>query len=52
MDIYMKEVYFASNCETCKHRDINEENDPCCKCLEIGAREGSHVPEYWEDGSR
>lgn len=48
METLMKEVYFASNCETCKHRDVDENEEPCYKCLEIGARENSHVPEFWE----
>ena len=44
-----KEVDFKSYCDKCKHRDIHEKMDPCNDCLEIGMREGTSKPEYFEE---
>ena len=48
MDGQIKFVLFDIYCPRCKHRDLNENQDPCCECLEVGARENTHVPEYWD----
>ena len=48
MEHQMKFVEFSIYCPRCKHRNLNEAQDPCNECLEIGAREDTHVPEYWE----
>ena len=48
-----KEVRFDQYCKLCKHWDpagkYNEEYVPCCYCLENAVREGTMVPEYWEE---
>ena len=48
MEHQMKFVEFNIYCPKCKHRNLNEAQDPCNECLEIGARKDTHVPEYWE----
>lgn len=30
-------------------KDVDEEVNPCCDCLETGARYGTEVPEKWEE---
>lgn len=56
-----KEVRFDLYCESCKYWDpdgkynekydiiVNEEYAPCCYCLEEAVREGTMVPQYWEE---
>lgn len=44
-----KEVNFKNYCDKCRHRDLNEKMDPCNDCLEIGMREGTSKPEYFEE---
>lgn len=44
-----KEVYFDVYCQHCKYYGLDAEYDPCNECLGIGAREGSHRPEYFEE---
>ena len=48
MENQMKFVEFNIYCPRCKHKDLDEHQDPCNECLEVGARENTHVPEYWE----
>ena len=48
MEHQMKFVEFNIYCPRCKYRNLNEAQDPCNECLEVGAREDTHVPEYWE----
>ena len=48
MENQVKFVEFNIYCQRCKYRNLNEAQDPCNKCLDIGARENTHVPEYWE----
>ena len=52
----LKEVRFDKWCKSCKHReidvanvDISKTTEPCNSCLEIGMREGTEKPEYWEE---
>lgn len=54
-DSELKEVRFDKWCSLCKHLAINTEDvdvtkttEPCNICLEIGMREGTEKPEYWE----
>ena len=54
-DSELKEVRFDKWCEKCKHQkldvdhvDISKTTEPCNSCLEIGMREGTEKPEYWE----
>lgn len=44
----LKEVRFDKWCKTCKHQD-KKLGEPCESCLEIGMREGTYKPEYWEE---
>ena len=56
-----KEVRFDLYCKLCKHWDpagkyneqyeiiTHEEYYPCCDCLITAVREGTMVPEYWEE---
>ena len=48
MDTELKEVRFDIYCGKCKHQMKDERLDPCNECLDIGYRENTHVPEYWE----
>ena len=41
-------VRFDIYCNKCKYKDRDERLNPCNECLEVGARENTHVPEYWE----
>lgn len=43
-----KEVYFAEYCSKCKYKDLDEKFDPCNECLDVGAREDTHKPLYFE----
>lgn len=55
-----REVRFDLYCDTCKHwhadgvynpkinKTVFEEYDPCCYCIETAVREGSIIPERWE----
>lgn len=44
-----KEVYFNVYCKKCKHEDKAGHEDPCNDCLAVGAREGTHKPEKFEE---
>lgn len=48
MDENLKEVRFDIYCGKCKYSARDEAKDPCNECLEVGMRDGTHVPEYWE----
>ena len=48
MDNQYKFVDFKMYCPRCKYRNRDENQKPCCDCMEVGARENSHVPECWE----
>lgn len=59
MENQMKFVDFNAYCGKnitspwkCKYRDRDENQKPCCYCLEVSARENSQIPEYWEDASK
>ena len=47
-----KEVRFDIYCRSCKFWNASASNDPCNECLEIGMREGTEKPEYWEGDSQ
>lgn len=48
MEISSKFVDF-SYCDTCKHKDVREEEDPCNDCLQSPARDdGSRKPVNYE----
>lgn len=48
MEKQTKKVRFDIYCERCEHHDLNEKMDPCNECLEVAAREGTRVPEYYK----
>lgn len=45
----MREVYFDQYCETCKHRDTKEFEDPCNECLSNPTNLYSHKPVRYEE---
>lgn len=47
-DLY-KEVYFGQYCNTCKHKNLKETDDPCDECLNEPTNVNSHKPTRWED---
>lgn len=49
MENNFKIVKFWHYCNHCKYADLPEAKDPCNECLEIGAREGTEVPEKFEE---
>lgn len=48
-DTYEKEVYFDLYCNECKHKMLDETEEPCCECLEHGTNEASHKPVKFEE---
>lgn len=44
MELETKIVHFHEYCETCKYKDVKEEDDPCYDCLNEAARSYSHKP--------
>lgn len=46
---YMKEVYYDQYCDSCKHKDVPEAEDPCHDCLNEPARQYSHKPAKYEE---
>lgn len=49
MDEYYKEVYFDEYCKTCKHKKVEDTDEPCCECLENPTNLYSHKPVKWEE---
>lgn len=47
MDTTTKIVEFGQYCPTCRNFEKEEDEDPCCDCLNIEVRDNSHKPEYW-----
>lgn len=46
-----KEVHFHKYCETCKHRNVKNEDEPCNECLDHPLNLYSHKPVNWEEAS-
>ena len=44
-----KFVAFEKYCNKCKYCKVKEEDMPCTECLEVGAREGTEVPDRFEE---
>ena len=42
-------VDFKKYCETCKHKDVEETEDPCNECLENPMNLFSQKPVKWEE---
>lgn len=49
MEEIYKEVYFSQYCQTCKHADKKETEDPCDDCLMAPVNAYSHKPVNWEE---
>lgn len=49
MEDNMKLVNFYLYCGKCKHRDVEDDDEPCDSCLNVGARPDSHRPIKWEE---
>lgn len=43
-----KEVYFHEYCKTCKHKDVENTEDPCNECLSNPTNLYSHKPVKYE----
>lgn len=48
MELY-KEVYFHQYCEKCKHKDVEQSEEPCNECLENPENLYSHKPVKFEE---
>ena len=44
-----KEVYFHKYCETCKHRKVENTEEPCNECLGEPTNWNSHKPVKYEE---
>lgn len=49
MDIHEKQVRWDRFCYRCEHEKLDENEEPCCDCLEVFVREGTDEPEYFEE---
>lgn len=49
MELKDKEVRFDIYCPSCKHRKLNEDEDPCYDCLGEPVNQYSHKPVYYEE---
>lgn len=50
MDNDYRLVDFETYCKRCKYKDVKENKDPCCECLDYGANEHTDTPVYFEEG--
>ena len=44
-----REVRFDIYCETCKHKEKNENEEPCDECLEDSINLNTEKPVRWEE---
>lgn len=49
MENQYKLVDFKKYCETCKHKNVKETEDPCNDCLAHGANVNSEKPVRYEE---
>lgn len=49
MEYEYKEVDFATYCQTCEHKDLEDVKDPCNECLANPANLHSKKPVYWKE---
>lgn len=49
MELRDKIVDFAQWCPKCRHRDLNENQEPCCDCLEEPVNTESRKPVRWKE---
>ena len=47
-EIINREVRFDTYCDTCKHKDTKEIDNPCNECLEWPMNNGTEKPYNWE----
>lgn len=52
MDNEYKEVYFHQYCETCKHKDKKDNEEPCFECLDNPINLYSHKPVKYEQAEQ
>ena len=43
-----KIVEFDKYCKTCAHKDVKEQDEPCCDCLAETVNLNSHKPVKYE----
>lgn len=43
-----KEVYFHEYCESCKHKDVEERDEPCAECMSEPTNLNTHRPVNYE----
>ena len=49
MDIQAyKEVYYDEYCKTCKHKSVEEHDEPCNECLNESLNWNTHRPVKYE----
>lgn len=44
-------VDFEKYCETCKHKDLDDAEEPCNECLECPVNLHSQKPVKWEESN-
>jgi hypothetical protein len=44
-----KEVYFHEYCKTCKHKDVENTEEPCNECLSNPTNLYSHKPVNYKE---
>ena len=49
MDEDLREVEFWRYCETCEHKDLDENKEPCEGCLEEPWNEYTSKPINWKE---
>lgn len=49
MENKYKEVYFDKYCETCEHKEVREDEEPCNECLTETVNLYSHKPVNWKE---
>ena len=48
----LKEVAFALYCPKCKNKELEGFKEPCNECLETPMRDGTSVPENYEEAKK
>lgn len=49
MILTTKEVFYFAYCSKCKHKDLDESEEPCNECLTFGENDNSHKPIRFEE---
>lgn len=47
-----KKLVDFEKCKTCKHKEVNEQDQPCDECLSTPARDVSHTPIKYEEETK